>query len=75
MEQVKKEASKFLSGSSGQRAVVDGLKVYSEKELEEEMGRKRPVSSCFRAVSDQSLSRIPFLFHLVRIGAALTRSL
>jgi len=42
MEQVKKEASKFLSGSSGQRAVVDGLKVYSEKELEEEMGIKRP---------------------------------
>lgn len=38
MEQVKKEASKFLSGGSGQRAVVDGVKVYSEKELEEEMG-------------------------------------
>ena len=38
MEQVKKEALLFLSGGGAQRAVVDGVKIYSEKELEQEMG-------------------------------------
>ena len=38
MEQVKKEAMHFLSGGGAQRAVVDGVKIYSEKELEQEMG-------------------------------------
>ena len=38
MEQVKKEARKFLSGGKGDRTVVDGVEVYSEKELEKEMG-------------------------------------
>jgi hypothetical protein len=38
MEQVKKEASKFLSGKKDERAIIDGVKVYSEKELEQEMG-------------------------------------
>jgi hypothetical protein len=40
MEQVKKEAMHFLSGGAAQRAVVDGVKIYSEKELEQEMGEK-----------------------------------
>jgi len=38
MEQVKKEASKFLSGKKDERNIIDGVKVYSEKELEQEMG-------------------------------------
>ena len=38
MEQVKKEASKFLSGKQDERTIIDGVKVYSEKELEQEMG-------------------------------------
>jgi hypothetical protein len=38
MEQVKKEASKFLCGAGGNRKVVDGVKVYTESELEKEMG-------------------------------------
>jgi len=41
MEQVKKEAMHFLSGGAAQRAVVDGVKIYSEKELEQEMGETR----------------------------------
>ncbi len=41
MEQVKKEAMHFLSGGGAQRAVVDGVKIYSEKELEQEMGETR----------------------------------
>ena len=40
MEQVKKEALLFLSGGGAARAVVDGVKIYSEKELEQEMGEK-----------------------------------
>ena len=38
MEQVKKEASKFLSGKQDERTIIDRVKVYSEKELEQEMG-------------------------------------
>ena len=41
MEQVKKEASKFLSGGKGEREVIDGVKIYSESELAKEMGQSR----------------------------------
>ena len=49
MEQVKKEAMHFLSGGGAQRAVVDGVKIYSEKELEQEMGETllAPTSNSF----------------------------
>ena len=52
MEQVKKEASKFLGGGKGERDVVDGVKVYSESELEKEMGETSPA----RAISSAKFS-------------------
>lgn len=52
MEQVKKEAKAFLSRGGSQRAVVDGVKIYSEKELEEEMGEE--AWRAFQDAADES---------------------
>ena len=52
MEQVKNEAKAFLSRGGSQRAVVDGVKTYSEKELEEEMGEE--AWRAFQDAADES---------------------
>jgi len=55
MEQVKKEAAKFLSAGKGQRCVVDGVKVYSEAELDKEMGED--AWQAFEEAADESLAK------------------